>query len=430
MLSDGIDSSSTIAEAASALAQYYEDQKIAKAEKASQNASNAAMSPDDTVNIDGISATRFMNLEQDMLRATAALPKNASFESIFSRALDLDTDVVKEISEIMEAMRESDRLREASITQEDFENSVDSMTTASGLRVDTVSSCKDRRVQAMVTVTRANGQSVSFEADDNVRINEREDGALSVTFAKTGEIRVYATDGSMTTEQGDPCEPGAHWGGTSGDDVMLVLRTGSRVGAGGGNDAVMILTNAREVYSGDGNDLIVGGAHSGATLQVDSGDGNDTLNGESFFCVNMGNGDNVMTLNSVGICGLATVGDGNNAITIKNLSRSKFIVGDGNNTIIIDKADHENINIGDGNNNILINSFIGHLAPGYDFNTLTVGNGDNIITLGEYINSPLKIGDGNNTITVGDFSGSDLQAGNGDNDFILRYISGWRPYNV
>jgi hypothetical protein len=414
-----LDPSLTIAEYSRLLAQYYEDQKIAKAEKTSTNCSIANVPDVDTVNL---RSQKHLELEIESPDITSTMPKNTSFESKFSRALDIDFAKIDSIF----AKANSEGMR-----QEDFENSVDSMTTTSGLRVDTVSSCKDRRVQATVTVTRANGQSVSFETDDNVRINEREDGALSVTFAKTGEIRVYAADGSMTSEQGEPCEPGSYWSGTSGDDVILVLSPGSRVGAGDGNDAIMILANAREIDGGDGNDLIVGGrAIWTSSTSIFGHTGNDTLQGENYSFENfdMGDGDNVISINRSGKDG--KVGNGNNTITIDKMYYSSFTIGNGNNTIAIDKVNSSNINIGDGNNNILINSYIGHPAPGYDFNTLTVGNGDNTMTFSEYINSPLRIGNGNNTITVGDFSGSNLQAGNGDNDFILRYISGWRPYNV
>jgi hypothetical protein len=316
------------------------------------------------------------------------------------------------------------REAEALTFQDDFENSIDSMTTAGGMRVDTITSCKDKHVQSAVTVTRANGQSISFEADDNVRINEREDGALAITFAKTGEIRVYATDGSMNVEQGEPLELGRQWEGTDGDDVFLSLRTGTQINAKAGNDSILLLTNTRSVKGGDGDDLIVAGSaiDTFGSFGLYGDGGNDTLYGANvtFDFIDMGDGDNEITVN--GVRHQAKVGNGDNIVTINNAGSSTIIAGNGNNSVKVDKLQYGQMIFGDGDNNILINSFMG-----FDFR---VGNGNNAITVGEFLDSPLKTGDGDNTVTVGNFQGSFLDTGNGDNEFTLRYIRYWRPYSV
>jgi hypothetical protein len=245
------------------------------------------------------------------------------------------------------------REAEALTFQDDFENSIDSMTTAGGMRVDTITSCKDKHVQAAVTVTRANGQSISFEADDNVRINEREDGSLSITFARTGEIRVYAADGSMNAEQGEPLALGHQWNGTDGDDVFLALRTGTQINAGAGNDSILLLTGTRSINGGDGDDLIMGGrAINTTSMSVFGGAGNDTLCGanQSFDRFDMGDGDNVITINRLLRSGY--VGNGNNIITINNIGTmdntdsGRLIVGNGNNTIRIIDAGNSTITVG------------------------------------------------------------------------------------
>jgi hypothetical protein len=409
-----IDPSLTIAEDSRFLAQYHEDQKTA-----GTTSSATTISPSDTVTIGGRSAYPYLNFEQDIQRATAALSEDASFERVLSGASAVipreilgdpavafangtfsripEEDVKKLSKQIAEAQFQS-------TVQPDFENATNSMTTAGGLRVDTVTSSRDKTVQASVTVTRANGQSVSFEADDNVRINEREDGSLAVVFAGTGEIRVYAADGGMTTEQGESNEEWWHWKGTDGDDVFLLLRTGSEINAGAGDDSMLVLTSTSSVTDVEGNNHIVIGS-GGSARRITTGSGNDTVIGERVGDVNLGDGDNEIRAHWARDVKL---GDGNNTVTID--TPGFITAGDGNNIIKVDRfGSYGEFKVGDGDNNIMMNYFMGH-----DFR---VGNGNNNIEIYDLIKSPLRTGNGDNIITVGNIAGSSLELGTGNNKF-------------
>jgi hypothetical protein len=148
---------------------------------------------------------------------------------------------------------------------------------------------EDGSARATVTATRTNGQSITFETGDNVRLNERGDGTLAVTFAETGETLLYAVDGSVTREAGDP----GLLHGTDGDDVLLQIRSNSVMDAGAGNDVILVLGRNCAIEGGDGNDhIILGKGTDGSRMTVYGGNGNDMLlaRNTSFVLGDMGAG--------------------------------------------------------------------------------------------------------------------------------------------
>jgi hypothetical protein len=394
-----IDPSLTIAEATRLMAQYYEYQKTGRTEKAS--------SPD-TVSLGNHNMDT--SLEQDMLGATAALPKNASFENTLVSAMNLADPAAAFASGI-------------------FSNAADwpvtgGMTTADGLRVDaTAKHSRDGSVSASVTVTRTNGQTISFEAGDNVRINEREDGSLAVTFAGTGETRVYAADGGVTTEQGEPRDSL----GTDGNDVLLQFRTDSEINAGAGDDAVLVLARNYTVNGGDGDDLIVlGNDFSLMSGNIYGGSGNDTLRGGAVFgSADMGDGDNTITIGSLH-GGSLTLGNGDNTVNARSINQSSTVaLGNGDNTLISWSISEKSaVMLGDGDNTVRW----GTLSRGA---SLAVGNGDNTL-MGNRIwdaDTRLSAGDGNNRLVLAEttlpgnsglYDGiPGITMGNGNNTFIF-----------
>jgi hypothetical protein len=353
----------------------------------------------DQVNLGGQSVN--LRLEQDVLRATAALPKNVSFESIFSAALNMNIPTT--ISN--------------TTGQYECTPTTDSLTTVSGLRVDVTLASRNSGEPASVALTRAGGKSVTFEAVDNIRINEREDGTLAVTFAETGETRIYATDGTVTTEQGEA----GNLSGTDGNDVFLQLRAGSRIDAGAGDDAIFILAGDSIADGGDGNDLLVlGGAVGNIRNTIYGGGGNDTLLGGSISAtVDMGEGDNEVTVGTFN-AGNLTAGNGKNVINADRMLASAVTLGDGNNKINVGSATGSTVVLGNGDNVVTANSSTN--------GSLVLGDGDNVVTVRSFNTGTLTTGDGKNTVNAISMNGSYATLGDGDNVVNVGTIWGGYSY--
>lgn len=304
---------------------------------------------------------------------------------------------------------------------EDVESATQhSITTAGGLRVDVSTSYVNNIVtKASVNVTRANGQGIAFEADGDVRLTEREDGSLGVTFAATGETRVYAADGTMTTEQGAP----GSLVGTEGDDVFLQLTAGSgNIDAGA--DAILVLAGNVAASGGDGNDTIIVGKFAAGVTAISGGSGNDTLRGYqlgSHISVDMGDGDD--TVDVLGYAGQINLGSGNNSLTARDAA-GQLTAGDGDNSVAVHSASGA-FALGNGNN-VTVRSFMdGDLTTGDGSNEVNIdsahktsfqlGDGDNTVTIRLLNHGNLTVGDGDNALRWGWASGAALNLGNGDN---------------
>ncbi|MCH5145649.1 hypothetical protein JMF94_11205 [Desulfovibrio sp. UIB00] len=308
----------------------------------------------------------------------------------------------------------------------------DSLTSPQGMRVDVSTSYQNAVVTgASVSVTRANGQQVTFDAACNVRLNEREDGSLAVTFADTGETRIFAQDGSVTSEQGTA---GA-LSGTDGDDVFLQLTAASSIDAGNGNDSILVLASGGTTSAGAGNDTIVVGKTVGGTTSIDAGSGNDTLRGNELrrsLSIEMGDGDDTVDVQSY--AGNMNLGQGNNALTA-HYAAGRLSAGDGSNTVtatnilgamifgdganqVTTSTGSGNVTLGKGNNTITGDSWLG--------GSITAGEGDNHIRI-RSLEGNIIAGNGNNTINVDSMASSNSSAmvlGHGDNTVTMRSTSG------
>lgn len=334
---------------------------------------------------------------------------------------------------------------------EDVESATQhSITTAGGLRVDVSTSYANNIVtKASVNVTRANGQGIAFEADGDVRLTEREDGSLGVTFAATGETRVYAADGTMTTEQGAP----GSLAGTDGDDVFLQLTAGSGViDAGAGDDAILVLAGNVAANGGDGNDTIIVGKFAAGVTAISGGSGNDTLRGHhlgSHISVDMGDGDDTVEL--LGYAGQINLGSGNNSLTAReaageltagdgdnsiaaHYASGAFALGNGNNMLAADSWTGGSLSLGNGNNNVAVRSFMdGELITGDGSNevnidsahktSLQLGDGHNTVTLRSFMDAELITGDGGNEVNINSAHKTSFQLGDGDNTVTIRLLN-------
>jgi hypothetical protein len=345
-------------------------------------------------------------LEQDVTRAASSLPNNVSFESVLSSSLDLEGVVLSRATQLY-------------VTKpgEDPTKPVDSVTTAGGLRVDVTSVLLDAggRPTASVTVNRSDGQSISFEADDTVRITEREDGSLIVAVAGSRELRVYAADGAVTTEQYD--QDGLS--DNDGDDIFLLLRSGS-LDAGAGDDIVLaLMPGVYSINGGDGNDSIIFGnaaiAGSGATIY--GGAGNDSVVAHSLHntLIDLGDGDNSVNVEDMWNSSLA-LGDGDNSVNVGSIRNSSLDLGDGDNSVNVKSIQNSSLALGDGDNSVNVGSMCN--------SSLVLGNGDNDITLWNLwkdsiaAESSISVGNGNNTFRWWSLNHGEVSFGDGDNTFI------------
>jgi hypothetical protein len=371
-------------------------------------------------------------LEQDVAQAASSLPDNVSFESVLSSSLDLGQVMARmEESSAADAVREGTFSRATQLYLADPNGGpVGSVTTAGGLRVDVTSIIHDAKgnPSASVAVNRANGPDISFEAGDNVRINEREDGSLAVAVAGSGIIRVYAADGSMTTEQ---CEQDAQ--GTDGNDVFLLLRSGS-IDAGAGDDTILVLTGGTlSIDAGDGNDAVIfsdiapaRSHHSGVTIY--GGGGNDTVSGHSVenALVDLGDGDNSINMHNVGDSSLV-LSDGDNSINVRSMRDSSLALGDGGNSINMHSLTNSSLILGDGDNDITLWNLTKDSITAES--SITAGNGNNTFRWWSLDNGEVSFGNGDNTFVGWSMLDQDasFSAGDGNNKFSLGSVFSGMP---
>ncbi|WP_246545050.1 S8 family serine peptidase [Photorhabdus hainanensis] len=189
----------------------------------------------------------------------------------------------------------------------------------------------------------------------------------------------------------------------------------SKIVAGNGDNKVNVMGSFVGITLGNGKNVIVGNIDK---LTVGHGNNTithnvDAINGK----VVAGNGDN--KVNVMGSFADITLGNGNNVIAGKV---DRLTVGHGNNSITIPRISAR-VKVGDGNNNIVTSGDMSTVEVGDgnnnivtsgELSTVEVGNGDNHIVTSGFM-SNVKVGDGNNHI-VDSGTISTVEVGHGDND--------------
>lgn len=338
-----------------------------------------------------------------------------------------------------------------------------SVTSKQGtdIRVQRASTEKDGQASDiyLAGVTRSNGVQYSFEFNENVRINDSEDGTLTVYYADSGETHTFDAQGTRTITQGKA----GSLSGTDGDDILINLN-GNSVDGGSGDDTIINFADDAELNGGDGNDTVllaknvrgnridmgngddrVMGLYA-QDSEINMGDGDDTVGLQMFrnTKIDLGSGDNKATvgygwggeivaengnnkLKSFSLSGQIDLGDGNNTLEAHSLGGS-ITLGDGNNSIksfvLLD-----NLNLGDGNNTLDVHSLEGQVNLGDGNNTVAVGSISNYEmttsdddNLSASASRYITAGNGNNTVQVGSLGGAGIELGDGDNDVYVRSI--------
>ncbi len=239
--------------------------------------------------------------------------------------------------------------------------------------------------------------ALPFINDGNFRVTEGEDGTVTVV---TDMLRVtYDKDGNRIASERGSFDPLT---GTEGKDY-IINRNGTYVNAGGGDDVIFQLSKSATISAGAGDDEIIFGDTVFDELTIDLGEGDDTIESHSLrvhgdLDISAGDGDDSISIGTLQAANLTLHGgDGNDNIQIGSLTASSFTI-DG----------------GEGDNIISILTLLSDSEN--STNSITVGNGDNEISIGSGVfRGDIVVGDGDNTISLDQIKEATLEGGYGEN---------------
>ena len=239
------------------------------------------------------------------------------------------------------------------------------------------------------TFVTSDGVSHEYIAADEVITSDGlqdNDGKIDLKKDATGEFKV---DGS---EYVSPSTKGINVNNKSANAVLDV--TGSLY-----NDTI-------STSKSTGNNTVV---ESYGTNKVTTGSGDDYVKADKYSSntINVGDGDNIVVLDSAGN-NKVTAGKGDDRVSVNNYSSNTISVGDGNNEVILDGFGTNKVTAGNNNNTISANTGI---------NTIKLGKGNNEVSLAGGINT-VKTGAGNNIMTIGDGINK-VTTGKGDDVFTV-----------
>lgn len=296
----------------------------------------------------------------------------------------------------------------------------------------------------IVQITRKDGFQLNFALEDDIRINDLEDGGLSVYYASSGITRIFDAEGRETVVQGEQ-----RLLGTEGDDI-IVNRAGVTVDAGSGDDVIVNLADNASLYGGAGNDKILLPSATTENCVVDGGAGDDVIVGQRLerATIVMNDGKDSLTAQNVVDGTVASTGD--DSVKINMLKSSSLTSNDGTlaadlgsileSSLSISRTDDiaihargSRIVIGQGN----ISSFLSLNASELTLEKGTVnvqsgnfldssfsGNVDFAnITATWVLNATLSLQGGTTRLEGGNVYDSTVVTDGGDDTFILKNIS-------
>lgn len=205
---------------------------------------------------------------------------------------------------------------------------------------------------AILEITLKDGTQVNLPLSENVRINEHEDGSVSVYFANRGSTSTFMPNGTTRTH-GDT----KGQSGTAENDILINV-LGFEVEGGTGDDTIFNLVSNAQIRAGAGNDSLIM-AVAGNNAYINMGDGDDTItsdgdekSAEQDFTnciIDMGLGDDTLRANSLLNC-VIKMGDGDDSLEATSLKDSTLDMGDGDNTLKLDNTYGSTITFGNGKN--------------------------------------------------------------------------------
>ena len=288
-----------------------------------------------------------------------------------------------------------------------------------------------------VQVTRANGLQINIELTDDLRINELEDGGLSVYFASSGVRKHYAVDGTESIIEDDEKSLG------SGLDDIIINKYGKEINSGDGDDIIFNFANNAIINSGSGDDRILICNSEASGINIDTGDGNDVIAGYSIdsSVIKLNDGDSLV-VSQIGNSKITS--NGNFSIKADTLIDSTLSAGQGRaninfGTILSSAVNIENagvVAIGKTLSSYIslssIDEFDAFISIIYKSNVLFGGQQANLINTkvsdsnieseanttninsGSIFNGSIATSDGNDTIQLGSITNSVIDTGSGD----------------
>ena len=255
----------------------------------------------------------------------------------------------------------------------------------------------------------------------------------TVTLGATSESNFWMGDGNNTLSSSGSVSKLNYRGGVDSDTVTLGATSESRFWMGDGTNTLSLGSSSSIGYSGGtGTDTITinGSVNNNSTFNIGSGDNSITITGNAEQTwIGVSNNDQGFAQS-----GNDTVTIGGNFIG-KGIDNEVINLGAGQDRVTISgKLQDSLIRMGDGNDSVTIRGIID--GP----NRIDAGNGDDVITVTNQItsrNTQLIGGEGNDTFTVQYFRGDNQNAVSGgtdkdtlnitgnNNQFIVGYNSGW-----
>lgn len=194
----------------------------------------------------------------------------------------------------------------------------------------------------------------------------------------------------------------------------IISRMASNIELGDGNNTIMAQF-MKNVHMGNGSNTI----RSEHINDMILGDGTNTIESVYLGNTQLGNGDNQIIADSSENYSTIAAGDGDNTFTVRNAYRANINAGDGNNILNLSHTNETIFNVGDGNNDIAIGEIRNN-------SSVDIGNGsNNIATKSMCSNASITIGNGNNRVGIGSICGQDNTITIGDGDNIIAAM--WHP---
>ena len=203
----------------------------------------------------------------------------------------------------------------------------------------------------------------------------------------------------------------------NGDDFVTVgkwqhagdsyITNHSNINLGDGNNKLTVGTNidSSKVATGSGDDVVeVGGYILNASGKIAG------TNEE--YGVNLGNGDNKLTVENYIKGSIVTTGDGDDIVNVGNyVTNSTINLGDGDNALIVESWINGDTKIISGKGADTIN-----IDDDFDKSTLLTGAGSDKVTIGGDVknkSSLIDLGAGDDTIAVGNIENGKIDGGDG-----------------
>lgn len=250
-------------------------------------------------------------------------------------------------------------------------------------------------------ITRKDGFQVNLELSDDLRINDLEDGGLSIYYASSGISRIFDAEGRETTVHGEKNALG-----TSGDDIIINVCS-KCVDAGEGDDVILNFADNVEILGGAGNDKILLYSADTKGVTINGGAGDDDIVGYGIWDSTIIMEDGKDSLTSTAVWGSTIAASGDDTLKT-SLYKSTLISRNGvldmdmgsilESSLTIDRAKAFSTGLISGSHLTFGDGDVSMYASMLSESRLTTGSGNDVITVGSMCDSILNTGDGNDLI--------------------------------